>query len=97
MLFGQFYHQSIINVVLKKSLGNDVLAMIFFFHLAYSIGANDLPYLYRIEILPYNQREKGINIMQVITLCWSTTGLSIQLSWMLLNGSLHCLLLHSRG
>lgn len=48
-----------------KSLGNGVLAMIFFFYLAYNIGANGLPYLYLTEILPYNQRAKGINIMQV--------------------------------
>lgn len=49
----------------EKSLGNGVLAMIFFYYLAYNIGANGLPYLYLTEILPYNLRAKGINIMQV--------------------------------
>lgn len=51
----------------QKSLGNGVLAMIFFYYLSYNIGANGLPYLYLTEILPYNQRAKGINIMQITT------------------------------
>jgi hypothetical protein len=38
--------------------------MIFFFYLAYNIGANGLPYLYATEILPYNVRTKGLNIFQ---------------------------------
>lgn len=49
----------------QESLGNGVLAMIFFYYFAYNIGANGLPYLYLTEILPYNQRAKGINIMQL--------------------------------
>ena len=47
----------------QASLGKGVLAMIFFYYLGYNMGANGLPYLYLTEILPYNQRTKGVNIM----------------------------------
>ncbi|CUM50056.1 uncharacterized protein AC631_00900 [Debaryomyces fabryi] len=47
----------------EASLGKGVLAMIFFYYLGYNMGANGLPYLYLTEILPYNQRAKGINLM----------------------------------
>lgn len=46
----------------NASLGNGVLAMIFFYYLGYNMGANGLPYLYLTEILPYTQRSKGINL-----------------------------------
>lgn len=51
----------------EKSLGKGVLAMIFLYYLSYNIGASGLPYLYLTEILPYNQRAKGINITQITT------------------------------
>lgn len=50
----------------QASLGKGVLAMIFFYYLGYNMGANGLPYLYLTEILPYNQRTKGINIMLIL-------------------------------
>lgn len=50
----------------QASLGNGVLAMIFFYYLGYNMGANGLPYLYLTEILPYNQRTKGINLMMFV-------------------------------
>ncbi|KAH3685264.1 hypothetical protein WICPIJ_003738 [Wickerhamomyces pijperi] len=48
-----------------KGLANGVLAMIFFYYLAYNIGCNGLPFLYITEILPYSHRAKGINIFQL--------------------------------
>ncbi|KAH3666630.1 hypothetical protein WICMUC_005614 [Wickerhamomyces mucosus] len=45
-----------------KSLGQGVLAMIFFYYLSYNIGLNGLPFLYLTEILPYSHRAKGLNI-----------------------------------
>ncbi|ODV95078.1 hypothetical protein PACTADRAFT_50899 [Pachysolen tannophilus NRRL Y-2460] len=44
-----------------KSLAQGVLAMIFFYYLAYNVGLNGLPYLYLTEILPFTLRTKGIN------------------------------------
>lgn len=49
----------------QKSLGNGVIAMIFFYYLAYDIGANGLPFLYITEIMPYSHRAKGMNIFTV--------------------------------
>ncbi|CUM50053.1 uncharacterized protein AC631_00899 [Debaryomyces fabryi] len=49
----------------QKSLGNGVIAMIFFYYLAYDIGANGLPFLYITEIMPYSHRAKGLNIFTV--------------------------------
>ncbi|GMG24784.1 unnamed protein product [Ambrosiozyma monospora] len=43
----------------EKSLGQGVLAMIFFYYLAYNLGLNGLPYLYMTEILPFTIRAKG--------------------------------------
>lgn len=51
------------------SLANGVLAMIFFYYFFYDIGLNGLPYLYLTEILPYSHRAKGINLMQLSTMC----------------------------
>jgi sugar porter (SP) family MFS transporter len=45
-----------------KSLGKGVMAMIFFYYIAYNFGLNGLPYLYMTEILPFTIRTKGINV-----------------------------------
>nr|QFR37080.1 MFS transporter [Cyberlindnera americana] len=45
-----------------KSLGKGVMAMIFFYYIAYNLGLNGLPYLYLTEILPFTIRAKGINL-----------------------------------
>lgn len=45
-----------------KSLGKGVMAMIFFYYIAYNLGLNGLPYLYLTEILPFTIRAKGVNI-----------------------------------
>ncbi|GME76359.1 unnamed protein product [Ambrosiozyma monospora] len=50
----------------QKSLGQGVLAMIFFYYLAYNLGLNGLPYLYMTEILPFTIRAKGVNLNVMI-------------------------------
>ncbi|GME73722.1 unnamed protein product [Ambrosiozyma monospora] len=55
----------------NKSLGQGVLAMIFFYYLSYNIGMNGLPYLYYTEILPFTLRAKGINIQSWFQQVWS--------------------------
>ncbi|KAH3675973.1 hypothetical protein WICMUC_002269 [Wickerhamomyces mucosus] len=45
-----------------KSLGKGVMAMIFFYYIAYNLGLNGFPYLYLTEILPFTIRSKGINL-----------------------------------
>ncbi|KAH3679219.1 hypothetical protein WICPIJ_008688 [Wickerhamomyces pijperi] len=45
-----------------KALGKGVMAMIFFYYIAYNLGLNGFPYLYLTEILPFTIRAKGINL-----------------------------------
>ncbi|GME81813.1 unnamed protein product [Ambrosiozyma monospora] len=55
----------------NKSLGQGVLAMIFFYYLSYDIGLNGLPFLYYTEILPFTLRAKGINIQNWFQQIWN--------------------------
>lgn len=50
----------------QRSLGQGVLAMIFIYYFGYDIGLNGIPFLYLTEVLTYNLRAKGINIMNAM-------------------------------
>ncbi|OZJ03972.1 hypothetical protein BZG36_03256 [Bifiguratus adelaidae] len=50
----------------QASLGNGVLAMIFLYYFCYDAGLNGAPYLFLTEVLTYQLRAKGINLMQIV-------------------------------
>ncbi|KAH3901647.1 related to hexose transporter protein [Saccharomycodes ludwigii] len=49
-----------------KSLGQGVLAMIFFYYFFYNFGLNGMPFTYVTEILPFTLRGKGMNIFTLV-------------------------------
>ncbi|GME72651.1 unnamed protein product [Ambrosiozyma monospora] len=57
----------------NNSYANGVLAMIFLFIFAYEAGFNAVPWVYLTEIFPFTIRAKGLNILQILNLCWLVT------------------------